>query len=678
MTTSIQENSTSTVLYDFASSQIVAWDNSTHSGIDGVASPSQNNLSLHNQFDLNPWLNQIAGSINISNALPELNIFQRSGNEYLNQAFGSDVNSSEMALESPYSSVDSLTGLTVDDSLTGSNSSVLHYQGSLRADQFRYSGASAVSIYSGSGNVDFGTGYLDILDLSNLSVNSVMTWDAASATGGGVLAEVSNGVRVFDAMQLSNGHVLLMEGLDGILFQEGFANLNQGVLPNDPLFSQQWNLHMMGVHNAWRFTQGSSSVLMGVQDTGLALNGWGYSHQDIDLSRTYGMSGNLADDFSDASSSHGTPVQGIMAASSNNGIGLSGINWYSDVVNLDVLGGDFSDYELDEATQLMTDYARSTGRRVVINMSLGAHGQMEGAMPGLEQLIALNQDNALFVVSSGNADDTMLSYPAILANSYTNVIAVGASWGTRDWYGNSTTPGERISYAGWWGSNYGQGLSLMGPSEVITTEATTGWGGVNFDYHGNTPAGWGNTPFNGTSAAAPNVAGVASLVWSANPYLRATEVHAIMANTAVDLGAWGYDMAYGHGFVNADAAVRQALALYRMAGGMALTPDSLSPNWEAALTTSQTALNQLQPLSALRADPLAAPPMFTAGSALTLGDRPRSASQPVSPTESLTLELTPSVLMSYPELTSPELAMAESQLDPFTLMAQIKSLVALA
>lgn len=610
MTTSTQENSTSNLFYDFTSSQIIAWNNSTQSESNILTPHPQGALALYSQTNLNFQLNHVSNPVDIDSIIPELSVFQRSGEYQLNSAFWDSDNASELTTDPSSTPVDSLTGLTENAGLVGANSSILHYQGSLRADRFRYFGTSAVSIYSGSGNVDFGTGYLDILDLSNLSVNSVMAWDAASATGGGVLAEVSNGVRVFDAMQLSNGHVLLMEGLDGILFQEGFVNLNQGVLPNDPLFSQQWNLHMMGVHNAWRFTQGSSSVLLGVQDTGLAFNSWGYSHQDIDLSRTYGMAANMADDFSDASSSHGTPVQGIMAASSNNGIGLSGINWYSDVVNLDVLGGDFSDYELDEATQLMTDYARSTGRRVVINMSLGAHGCTEGAMPSLERLIALNQDNALFVVSSGNADDYMLSYPAILANSYTNVIAVGASWGTRDWYGRSTTPGARISYAGWWGSNYGQGLSLMGPSEVITTEATTGWGGINFNYHGNTPAGWGNTPFNGTSAAAPNVAGVASLVWSANPYLRATDVHAIMANTAVDLGAFGYDMAYGHGFVNADAAVRQALAIYRMNGQMGLTPsglmpDSLMPNWEAALATSQASLAQLQPLSTIMAAGLA-------------------------------------------------------------------------
>ncbi|MEO1069668.1 MAG: S8 family serine peptidase, partial [Cyanobacteria bacterium J06638_6] len=247
---------------------------------------------------------------------------------------------------------------------------------------------------------------------------------------------------------------------------------------------------------------------------------------------------------------------GIMAAAGNNGVGMSGINWRSDVVNVDVFGPDA--YDLDRATELMTDYAQETGRRLVVNMSLGAHGPGPGAMPGLERLIAQNQNNALFVISSGNADDGFNSYPANLSQVYDNVMAVGASWGTNDANGNSTAPGDRISYPGWWGSNYGYGLSLMGPSEVISTAAGRTSSGVGFGYYRNAPSG---TPFNGTSAAAPNVSGVASLVWSANPNLSATQVHSILQQTAVDLGFPGYDLEYGAGMVNADAAVRRAMAL---------------------------------------------------------------------------------------------------------------------
>jgi hypothetical protein len=132
-------------------------------------------------------------------------------------------------------------------------------------------------------------------------------------------------------------------------------------------------------------------------------------------------------------------------------------------------------------------------------------------------------------------------------------MAVGASWGLQDEFGNATNLSQRIDYGdSYWGSNYGYGLSIMGPSEVFTTEATRTFNGAAFGI---------DSDFSGTSAAAPNVAGVASLVWSANPNLTAVQVHGILAETAFDLGLQGYDLEYGHGFVNADAAVRRAIAI---------------------------------------------------------------------------------------------------------------------
>lgn len=421
--------------------------------------------------------------------------------------------------------------------------------GNLRANTFGLSDTNTYTIVSGNGNVDFGYGGRDVLDLSAISSSHVVYWNPATAAGGGVIYDPGNGSRVFDALGLSNGQHVLMEGLDGIQFQDGFLNLNQGTLPNDPLYGQQWNMHMIGAHQAWRFTQGSAAVAMGIIDSGLGISRSGALHPDIDPSRTllYTPNNNSADDFLFSNTSHGTAVYGIMAAAGNNGTGLAGLNWRSEVLNLDVFGPD--QVGLDAAAQAMLNYTRTTGQRLVVNLSL----KTNVALPALEQLIAQNLDNALFVVSSGNDSEGRLAYPAILSNLYSNVVSVGASWGFNDGRGRPTTPGSRIDY-----SNYGLGLSLMAPSEVITTAAVLSGGNVGFGYYGNAPTG---TPFNGTSAAAPHVSGVASLVWSVNPWLSAAQVHSIMQQTAVDLGFPGYDLEYGAGLVNADAAVRRALAL---------------------------------------------------------------------------------------------------------------------
>ncbi|ATB42399.1 Subtilisin J [Cystobacter fuscus] len=61
--------------------------------------------------------------------------------------------------------------------------------------------------------------------------------------------------------------------------------------------------------------------------------------------------------------------------------------------------------------------------------------------------------------------------------------------------------------------------------------------------------------FMGTSMAAPHVAGVAALVWSARPTMTASEVRDLLERSALDLGAPGHDPRYGHGLVRARAAL---------------------------------------------------------------------------------------------------------------------------
>lgn len=61
--------------------------------------------------------------------------------------------------------------------------------------------------------------------------------------------------------------------------------------------------------------------------------------------------------------------------------------------------------------------------------------------------------------------------------------------------------------------------------------------------------------FSGTSMAAPHVSGVAALVWSARPSLSPTQVRALLEKSAKDLGKSGYDTEYGHGLVQAQAAL---------------------------------------------------------------------------------------------------------------------------
>jgi hypothetical protein len=87
--------------------------------------------------------------------------------------------------------------------------------GSLGADSFVVSSAARYSVISGNGNVFFGNGAHDHLNLSSVHSSSVR-FNLAGINGPGVLYNDGKGARVFDAMLLNNGNSILFEGLDRI------------------------------------------------------------------------------------------------------------------------------------------------------------------------------------------------------------------------------------------------------------------------------------------------------------------------------------------------------------------------------------------------------------------------------------------------------------------------------
>ncbi|MDJ0674595.1 MAG: S8 family serine peptidase [Calothrix sp. MO_167.B42] len=416
--------------------------------------------------------------------------------------------------------------------------------GTLSADTFTFESGFSTTVIFGNGNVDFGQGSRDVIDLSHISSTTV-SFSYANTPGGGVIYDAGGGNSLYDVITLDDGSKIYFQGVDAIQFADTTIELS--VVPNDPLFGEQWNLHMMGVHNAWRFTTGSEQVIIGVEDTGLAVDANGNSHPDLQNSIV--DTNNYVAEPSHVS--HGTSVQSISSAQTNNELGISGINWVSPNYQVDVVGGDEGDFSLADATQLLIDQAQ--GKPLIINLSLTGGDS-------IEELVQNNPDNVLFVIAAGNDNQDSLASPANLARKYDNVIAVGAVWGDRDWFGNPQTPGQRTSYDDGWGSNYGDGLTGVAGAEVPAADASTNESGsADFDYgyYSDEPD---TDPFFGTSAAASQTSGIASLVWSANPDLTAGQVKDILSSTAYDLGEPGYDTEYGHGLFNADAAVRAAIA----------------------------------------------------------------------------------------------------------------------
>jgi hypothetical protein len=76
-----------------------------------------------------------------------------------------------------------------------------------------------------------------------------------------------------------------------------------------------------------------------------------------------------------------------------------------------------------------------------------------------------------------------------------------------------------------------------------------------------TGAGGFPTSFFGTSAAAPHAAAIAALLLEANPSLTFEQIHTALTSTAIDLGTSGPDNIYGHGRIDALAAVNSLVVL---------------------------------------------------------------------------------------------------------------------
>ncbi|MBX3373180.1 MAG: S8 family serine peptidase [Phycisphaeraceae bacterium] len=317
---------------------------------------------------------------------------------------------------------------------------------------------------------------------------------------------------------------------DMIYWAERFVHI-----PNDPQFASQWALNQANDHDldgpeAWKLTMGDPSVVVVVLDSGID-----QSHNDISQIPGFNFTNNTVGGGPGGScDNHGTAVAGCVAATIDNGLGITGIAPGCRVRS----GKIFNELSLfgfclpflesqDSWTANGINWTATTGARVT-NSSWG------GGTESAAITTAFNTTRAqgvLHFAASGNGGNGSISYPASIAS----INAVGAI--------NSS--GARASF-----SQYGPGLFIMAPGEqVLTTDrmGSAGYEGGNY------------TTIDGTSFASPYAAGVAALVISADPALTPAGVESIMASTAKDRGAAGYDTVFGWGLASAGAAVAAAM-----------------------------------------------------------------------------------------------------------------------
>jgi subtilisin family serine protease len=236
---------------------------------------------------------------------------------------------------------------------------------------------------------------------------------------------------------------------------------------------------------------------------------------------------------------HGTFVAGVIAAESDNFVGISGINPAARIMVLKALDA-FGQGHASMAAQAIV-YAADNGARV-INLSLG------GETPTAMEALAIDHARArgaVVVVAAGNSGEPVERFaPAGLPG----VITVAAS-DRRD---------LRASF-----SNWGPMVDIAAPGvDVLSLRARqTDLLSLirEVDYlRGNAVTGDDRAYYraSGTSFAAPIVAGVASLVMARRPELSGEQVARMILHSARDIETPGVDNFTGYGLLDAKAALR--------------------------------------------------------------------------------------------------------------------------
>ncbi|WP_282700387.1 S8 family serine peptidase [Streptomyces sp. CC219B] len=312
--------------------------------------------------------------------------------------------------------------------------------------------------------------------------------------------------------------------------------------PNDTEYTKQWDLFEatagMNVPGAWDVTNGSG-VTVAVIDTGYVTHsdlganivaGYDFISDTAVANDGNGRDSNPADPgdwtvdrecsstwVGQPSSWHGTHVAGTIAAVTNNNKGVAGVAYGAKVSPLRVLGkcGGYDSDIIDAITWAsggtVSGVPANANVAKVINMSLGGPGSCTTATQNAINA-AVNRGTTV-VVAAGNSNANAANYSPASCN---NVISVAAT----------NRAGSRSSY-----SNFGSVVDIAAPGGETRNNLS---GGILSTLNSGTqgPAGENYTFYQGTSMAAPHIAGLAALMKSVNPGLTPAQIEsAIKTNS---------------------------------------------------------------------------------------------------------------------------------------------------
>lgn len=334
-----------------------------------------------------------------------------------------------------------------------------------------------------------------------------------------------------------------------------------GTPVNEELYRLQWHYDLINGPVAWQLApDGALGVRVAVLDSGLfSPSGTSDWHPDLEqnvsdiLARDFVDNDNYPEDPGNSvgnSVFHGTHVAGTIGAvvqgtSGSNGTtgpGIGGVAFRSTIVPVRVLGegGTGSSDDLIAAIRWLTGQSdNSAARAEVVNLSLGGLP----LIPQLEDAIAfgVNQRGMIFVGAAGNSATSQKSYPA----ASENVLAVSSV----------DAAGRLASY-----SNFGSWIDLAAPggdasrdgnndgrADVVwSTSAVEGSNGFEASYTG----------LQGTSMAAPHVAGVMALLKDQDPNRNYTSIRGLLEAGELTQGSGSRSDQLGFGVLDASKALQ--------------------------------------------------------------------------------------------------------------------------
>ena len=373
-------------------------------------------------------------------------------------------------------------------------------------------------------------------------------------------------------------------------------------VPNDAFFGAQWALtDPVGGINApaaWDLQTGSAAMTVAVLDTGITqhpelagriLPGYDFisdaeaandgDGRDSDPSDPGDHTGNndCGDGVPGESSSwHGTFVSGLIAANTDNGSGIAGVDWNAKILPVRVLGrcgGTFDDVAaaiIWAAGAPVAGVPLNPNPARVINLSLGGEAVCPQAVQEAVNL-ALAQGVVISIAAGNSAHNVSLFSPA----NCSGVLTVGAS----------TRQGDRATY-----SNFGQRVDVSAPGG---DGDSSDWI-LSLSNIGLTSPGIGTYAIGiGTSFAAPHVAGVASLMLARNANLTPGQVLDIISRTARSFNTTGTCFrgpACGGGLLDAGLALQATISSSAMApSGTVAVIEYYRPGKDHYFMTANTA-----------------------------------------------------------------------------------------